>query len=113
MRQTLLPGAAAVLLLSACVGNQSSGPAGESRSTNLSREQTAANGRGLFLKNCAHCHGADARGDEGPDLHRLSKSDDWIVRPIRDGKKDEMTAFGGKLQPAEITALLNYLRGLR
>ena len=21
----------------------------------------------LFMMNCAHCHGADARGDEGPD----------------------------------------------
>jgi mono/diheme cytochrome c family protein len=30
---------------------------------------TVKSGRTLFLKNCAHCHGADAHGDEGPDLH--------------------------------------------
>ena len=23
----------------------------------------------MFLMNCAHCHGDDTRGDEGPDLH--------------------------------------------
>src|SRR5881398_2874468 len=35
----------------------------------------AAQGRHLFVMNCAHCHGDDARGDEGPDLHNLHKSD--------------------------------------
>ena len=35
----------------------------------------AAQGRHLFLMNCAHCHGDDARGDEGPDLHNLHRSD--------------------------------------
>src|SRR3982751_6661269 len=35
----------------------------------------AAQGRHLFLMNCAHCHGDDAHGDEGPDLHNLHKSD--------------------------------------
>ena len=35
----------------------------------------ATQGRHLFLMNCAHCHGDDAHGDEGPDLHNLHKSD--------------------------------------
>src|SRR5690242_2932561 len=42
-----------------------------------------AAGKVLFLKNCAHCHGDDARGDEGPDLHGLKRPDDWIARRIR------------------------------
>jgi mono/diheme cytochrome c family protein len=73
----------------------------------------ANTGRVLFLKNCAHCHGADARGDEGPDLHALDDSDQWIANRIRDGKKGKMTAFGGKLQPADIDALVAYLHTLK
>jgi mono/diheme cytochrome c family protein len=73
---------------------------------------TAA-GRTLFLKNCAHCHGADAHGDEGPDLHNLDLSDEWIGNRIRNGKKGQMTAFAGKLQPAEISALVAYLHTLK
>jgi mono/diheme cytochrome c family protein len=70
-------------------------------------------GRALFLKNCAHCHGADARGDEGPDLHKLDVSDEWIANRIRNGKPGEMTAFAGKLKPEEISALIAYLRTLK
>jgi mono/diheme cytochrome c family protein len=70
-------------------------------------------GRLLFLKNCAHCHGADAHGDEGPDLHKLDVSDEWIANRIRNGKAGEMTAFAGKLQPSEIKALVAYLDSLR
>ena len=72
-----------------------------------------ATGRTLFLKNCAHCHGATARGDEGPDLHNLDESNDWIANRIRNGKKGQMTAFAGKLQPAEINSLIAYLRTLK
>jgi len=72
-----------------------------------------ATGRTLFLKNCAHCHGANARGDDGPDLHNLELSDQWIANRIRNGKKGQMTAFAGKLQPADIDALIVYLRTLK
>ena len=70
-------------------------------------------GRTLFLKNCAHCHGATARGDEGPDLHNLDLSNEWIANQIRKGKAGEMTAFAGKLQPAEIAALVAYVQSLK
>src|SRR6266576_6227877 len=33
----------------------------------------------LFDRNCAHCHGDDARGDEGPSLYNLRKSDARIT----------------------------------
>jgi len=72
-----------------------------------------ADGRTLFLKNCSHCHGADARGDEGPDLHALDWTDAQITTRIRNGKKGQMTAFDGKLKPAEITAIIGYLRTLK
>jgi mono/diheme cytochrome c family protein len=71
------------------------------------------NGRTLFLKNCAYCHGATAHGDDGPDLHDLGLADDWIANRIRKGKAGEMTAFAGKLQPAEIAALVAYVQSLK
>ena len=70
-------------------------------------------GRSLFLKNCAHCHAEDASGDEGPDLHRLEKSDEWISRRIRNGVKGRMTAFGEKFSEQDIRELIAYLRTLQ
>lgn len=73
----------------------------------------AISGRTLFLRNCAHCHGADAHGDDGPDLHDLGLTDEWIANRIRKGKAGQMTAFAGKLQPAEIDALVAYVQSLK
>jgi mono/diheme cytochrome c family protein len=70
-------------------------------------------GRVLFLKNCAHCHADDAKGDEGPDLHGLDKSDEWIARRIRNGVKGEMTAFGEKFSKKDMNALIAYLKTLK
>ena len=69
-------------------------------------------GRTLFLRNCAHCHGADARGDEGPNLHQLDWTDERIATRIRNGKKGEMTAFAEKLSADDIRSVVTYLRGL-
>ena len=70
-------------------------------------------GRILFLKNCAHCHGADAHGDDGPDLHDLDWTDKQIADRIRNGKKGQMTSFAGKLKTNEIDSLIAYLRTLK
>lgn len=70
-------------------------------------------GRTLFLKNCAHCHGADANDDEGPDLHNLDWTDQQIATRIRSGKAGQMTSFKDKLQPSEIDSLVIYVRSLK
>lgn len=70
-------------------------------------------GRKLFLKNCAHCHADDATGDEGPDLHGLERSDEFIAKRIRNGVKGKMTAFGQKFSQQDIIALTAYLRTLK
>ncbi|MDR3456665.1 MAG: cytochrome c [Verrucomicrobiae bacterium] len=70
-------------------------------------------GRQLFLKNCAHCHGANAHGDDGPDLHNLDWTDEQIAKRIRTGKKGQMTSFEGKLTTGEITALVAYVQSLK
>jgi len=90
---------------------------GELLSSNLptaTLDQTVlvATGQKLFLKNCAHCHGADAHGDEGPDLHNLAWTDEQIATRIRNGKKGQMTAFAGKFSADEIRAVIAYLRTL-
>ena len=62
---------------------------------------------------CLDCHSATAHGDDGPDLHDLGFTDDWIANRIRKGKAGEMTAFAGKLQSAEIAALVAYVQSLK
>ena len=90
------------------------GAASSQSATNVVIANAATvNGRTLFLRNCAHCHGADAHGDEGPDLHDLGLADDLIANRIRKGKAGQMTAFAGKLQPAEIAALVAYVQSLK
>jgi mono/diheme cytochrome c family protein len=79
----------------------------------LVQSNSVAAGQKLFLKNCAHCHGADARGDEGPDLHNLDWTDEEIATRIRKGKTGEMTAFAGKLSPQQIADVIVYLRTLK
>jgi cytochrome c551 len=67
----------------------------------------------LFMMNCAHCHGTDARGDEGPDLHGLTKSDARVAALIKNGVKGEMPKFGAKLTDTDVQALVAFVRSLR
>jgi mono/diheme cytochrome c family protein len=69
-------------------------------------------GRALFLSSCAHCHGADATGDEGPDLHDVWVSDRYISNIITNGIKHEMPSFKKKLGHDEIVRLTAYIRSL-
>ena len=70
-------------------------------------------GAKLFALNCSHCHADDATGDEGPDLHGLTKSDERIKAMITNGVKGEMPSFGKKLQEPEKQALVAFLRSLK
>ncbi|MDB6114685.1 MAG: fixP-2 [Lacunisphaera sp.] len=72
-----------------------------------------AGGRKLFLDSCAHCHGADARGDEGPDLHDLQVSDRYIANTITRGIPHEMPSFAKKHGAADLSALTAYVRSLK
>lgn len=66
----------------------------------------------LFMANCAHCHGNDARGDEGPDLHDVTKSDARIASMIKNGVKGEMPKFGSKLTDSDVKSLVAFVRSL-
>jgi len=74
---------------------------------------TASNqGYKLFMLNCAHCHGPDARGDEGPDLHGVTKSNARIASTIKNGIKGEMPSFSAKLNDTDTRALVAFIRTL-
>ncbi len=74
----------------------------------------ATNGHDLFLLNCAHCHGDDARGtEEGPDLTKTRKSDARIAATIRNGIKGEMPRFDQKLTDADVATLIRFIRSLK
>lgn len=75
--------------------------------------EDAKRGQNLFERNCAHCHGDDAHGDEGPDLHNLKKSDARITKVVTQGIKGEMPAFGLKLSETDVKALIAFLRTLK
>jgi mono/diheme cytochrome c family protein len=73
----------------------------------------AKEGASLFARNCAHCHGTDAHGDEGPDLYDITKSDVRITRIIKEGIKGEMPKFQSKFSDDQIQALIAFIRTLK
>ena len=83
--------------------------------SDLSRDEPSAVMRGhdLFLTNCAHCHGDDARGtDEAPDLTKFHKSEARIASVVKNGIKGEMPRFGQKLTDADVKMLIRFIRSL-
>jgi mono/diheme cytochrome c family protein len=74
---------------------------------------TVIHGRRVFIKHCVECHGFDARGDEGSDLHNLGAGDALMRQIITGGIKGEMPAYGKVLNEADVRALIAYLRTLR
>jgi len=77
-----------------------------------STPQLVKAGEKYYFNSCAHCHGNDARGDEGPDLHGLEISDRRIAAVIKRGIKGEMPSFSQKHDDADILAMIAYLRTL-
>ena len=81
--------------------------------TKLPTVSSADRGRQLFGHNCAHCHGDDARGDEGPSLYDLAKSDKRLTKLITEGIKGEMPKFGEKFSETDVRDLIAFLRTLK
>jgi len=70
-------------------------------------------GHQFYEMSCSQCHGDDALGDEGPNLHNLSISNARIAATIKKGIKGEMPTFAKKYDDDQIAALVSYLRSLR
>src|SRR5260370_33158387 len=75
--------------------------------------ETVIQGRRVFIKHCVECHGFDARGDEGSNLHKLGAGDALMRQIITAGINDERAAYGKVLNEADVRALIAYLRTLR
>jgi mono/diheme cytochrome c family protein len=76
------------------------------------KDPKISEGAKLFALNCAQCHGIDATGDEGPDLHKVTKTDERIKSQILNGVKGEMPAFGKKLTQDDAATLVVFIRSL-
>lgn len=73
----------------------------------------------IYASKCASCHGPDGGGSIGgtPNFKdggwHASRSDGGLIASIRDGKGNLMPAWGKELTPAQITALVRHIRGLK
>ncbi len=67
----------------------------------------------MFATVCGFCHQDGGRtAGRGPKLAGTTRSDDFIIARIRDGKPGSMPAFGGALSEGQIIAILAYIRAL-
>src|SRR5690349_20177862 len=85
-------------------------PAGARRSGPGDQENLAS-GQQLFMRNCARCHGANARGKNGPRLAGTSLSLGTIENTVTNGGS-KMPSFKKQLSPTEIKAVAAYVRSL-
>lgn len=99
--------------------------AGCSTTGRLARAQAAyptqkVDAKGLFLENCARCHGKDGRAktlhgelvgaqDFADSDWKTDVTDDQVIHAIQTGP-GLMPAFGKKLSEAEIEALAVYVK---
>jgi mono/diheme cytochrome c family protein len=78
----------------------------------LSLNGDTARGQAIFAINCAGCHGLQADGNIGPNLHQVHKRKSRIslIRQVTSGKTPPMPKFQPNSQ--EMADLLNYLETL-
>jgi mono/diheme cytochrome c family protein len=74
--------------------------------------QSADAGRQLFMRHCARCHGADAKGGKGPALAGRSLNQDEIEEMVSAGQPSKMPSFKKQLSGAEIKTVAAYVRSL-
>lgn len=71
-------------------------------------------GRDIYTRNCASCHGAAGGGGRGPQLNEgqilttYPAIDDQIA-VVRDGR-NTMPAFGGKFSDEQLEAVVRFTR---
>ena len=81
-------------------------------------QASAQIGADSYAKNCAVCHGREARGGQGPSLvtaaYAHGVDDASVTRMVRDGFTDGgMPAFGGTLTEAQIAGVIAFLKQKR
>jgi mono/diheme cytochrome c family protein len=67
----------------------------------------------LFATSCGWCHQGGGRvAGRGPKLAGTDKSDEFIIRQIKNGKPPGMPAFGKSFNDEQIQAIVAYIRAL-
>jgi cytochrome c oxidase cbb3-type subunit 3 len=88
-------------------------------------DESIADGKRLYQRHCASCHGANAEGGAGNDLipaapdltdkeWKRGGSDGEIFSAIKNGVPPDlnMIPFGDQLKDPEIWSVVNYLRSI-
>ena len=103
------------------------GPLGAAQTKNpvAATADSIADGKRLYQRHCASCHGANAEGGAGNDLipaapdltdkeWKHGATDGEIFSAIKNGIPPDlnMIPFGDQLKDAEIWNVVNYLRSL-
>jgi mono/diheme cytochrome c family protein len=106
MKHPLFGMTAAVASLSLLTGC----PAEEKKETS----STATASKAIFAQKCSGCHGANGGGGMGPALGNVeAKGDAFIKNRITNGSPEKgMPPFKDQLKPAEIDALVAYVKSL-
>jgi mono/diheme cytochrome c family protein len=78
----------------------------------LALQGDATLGHAIFQMNCSGCHGLEAQGRVGPNLHAVSKrkSRPALIEQVTSGNTPPMPQFHPS--PHEMAALLSYLETL-
>ncbi len=102
-------------------GKHGGGTDGTKPSTGTAPKPDLARGRAIFLAKCKTCHGRDGRGQTAygkklgvPDLSASSLSSAALRRVILDGRPGtKMRPFRGKIEGADLDAVVAFVRSLR
>ena len=102
-------------LLAGCGGGTTTSSPSTAPPTSTAPSPTATiDAPAIFAANCAACHGANRQGFVGPELTAAAlqsrgRTDDYIRDTITNGRNG-MPTWKGKLTPAQIEALIRFLR---
>jgi len=104
---------ALVLPIACALAQQSPGPAPKAEARPAEASPNDIDGATMFANVCGFCHQNGGRAEgRGPKLAGTTRSDDFILDRIRNGKPGSMPAFAGAFSEGQIIAILAYIRTL-
>jgi cytochrome c oxidase cbb3-type subunit 2 len=84
---------------------------GDLRNPFQENKSVLAEGKGIYDKECAQCHGADLKGGVGPALANLDKPDAEVFKAVYGGlSAGGMPAFGDTLGKERVWKVVTYLK---
>jgi mono/diheme cytochrome c family protein len=90
-------------------------PAAHAQKTDGDLNETQLHGRQVFAQSCGVCHLSPSLGSKtfGPPLNKVSAAgNDEVMRAIIVNGTERMPAFKYYLKPAEIDAIISYVRSV-